>query len=82
VRAFNAQSRNKWRGSGPQTRTTTGTKHIDERLDLVDRNFHAPAPNRLWVADITYVRTTAGLCYTAFITDNRLNPPMMLLSAS
>lgn len=26
-------------------------------------------PNRLWVADITYVCTTSGFCYTAFVTD-------------
>ncbi|WP_414739777.1 DDE-type integrase/transposase/recombinase [Mycobacterium canetti] len=26
-------------------------------------------PNRLWVADITFVRTWQGLCYTAFVTD-------------
>jgi putative transposase len=37
--------------------------------DLVQRRFTAPAPNRLWVADITYVRTWAGFCYTAFVTD-------------
>ncbi|WP_396932498.1 DDE-type integrase/transposase/recombinase [Mycolicibacterium sp.] len=29
----------------------------------------AVAPNRLWVADITYVRTWQGFCYTAFVTD-------------
>ena len=33
------------------------------------RNFTAPAPHRLWVADITYVRTGAGFVYTAFVTD-------------
>lgn len=27
------------------------------------------APNQLWVADITYVRTIGGFCYTAFVTD-------------
>ena len=37
--------------------------------DLVQRRFAAAAPNRLWVADITYVRTWAGFCYTAFVTD-------------
>ena len=49
--------------------TTHSSKHPDERLDLVDRDFTALAPNRLWVADITYVRTTSGFCYTAFVTD-------------
>jgi putative transposase len=37
--------------------------------DLVDRQFSVPAPNRLWVADITYVRTWSGFCYVCFITD-------------
>jgi transposase InsO family protein len=37
--------------------------------DLVNRQFTAAAPNRLWVADITFVRTWPGFCYTAFVTD-------------
>ena len=37
--------------------------------DLVDRKFTTPAPNRLWVADLTYVRTWSGFVYVAFITD-------------
>src|SRR5207237_9307193 len=37
--------------------------------DLVQRDFRAPAPNRLWVADLTYVRTWAGFAYVAFIID-------------
>src|SRR3989475_1888521 len=37
--------------------------------DLVDRAFSAPAPNRLWVADLTYVSTWSGFAYTAFIVD-------------
>lgn len=49
--------------------TTCRDKTIDTRLDLVDRDFTAPAPNLLWVADITYVRTRSGFCYTAFVTD-------------
>ncbi|WP_062891139.1 IS3 family transposase [Mycobacterium avium] len=35
----------------------------------VNRQFKAPMPNRLWVADITFVRTWQGFCYTAFVTD-------------
>lgn len=35
----------------------------------MNRNFKATVPNRLWVADITYMRTTSGFCYTAFVTD-------------
>ena len=37
--------------------------------DLVGRNFCAPAPNRLWTADITYVPTDEGFLYVAFILD-------------
>jgi putative transposase len=37
--------------------------------DLVDRNFVAEAPNRLWVADITYVPTAAGFLYLAVVLD-------------
>ena len=49
---------------------TTVTDPADQRpADLVNRQFSAPAPNRLWVADITYVRTWQGFCYTAFVTD-------------
>lgn len=49
--------------------TTRPAKEPDTRPDLVQRNFTAEAPNRLWVADFTYVRTCSGFCYTAFITD-------------
>ena len=34
---------------------------------MVQRNFRAQAPGRLWVADITYVRTLSGFAYTAFV---------------
>jgi len=37
--------------------------------DLVERDFSASAPNRLWLADLTYVRTWAGFCYVAFVED-------------
>jgi putative transposase len=37
--------------------------------DLVERNFSAPAPNRLWVADITYIPTWAGFLYLAVVLD-------------
>jgi putative transposase len=49
------------------------TTRSDERQhrpnDLVDRDFTAPAPNRLWVADLTYVKTHSGWVYAAFIID-------------
>jgi putative transposase len=54
---------------GKQRRTTTPADTADRPADLVNRQFSAPAPNRLWVADLTYVLTCAGFCYTAFIID-------------
>ncbi|MGP8160123.1 MAG: IS3 family transposase [Candidatus Dormibacteria bacterium] len=49
------------------------TTHADERQrrpsDLVKRDFTAPSPNRLWVADLTYVKTHAGWVYAAFVID-------------
>lgn len=37
--------------------------------DLVNRNFIADAPNRLWVTDLTYVPTRSGMAYVCFIVD-------------
>ncbi len=37
--------------------------------DLVERDFTAGTPDRLWVADLTYIRTQAGWVYAAFIID-------------
>ena len=49
---------------------TTRKAHVpDLRPDLVQREFSAAAPNKLWVADITYVRTKKSFVYTAFVTD-------------
>jgi putative transposase len=50
------------------TRTTVAGSE-DRPRDLVDRQFRAPAPNRLWVADLTYVKTHAGWVYVAFVID-------------
>jgi putative transposase len=51
----------------------TATTRIDDRqqrpADLVARQFRAPTPNRLWVADLTYVKTHTGWVYVAFIID-------------
>ena len=53
-----------------KTRRTTLPDETGERpADLVAREFRAPAPNRLWVADLTYVRTWSGFVYVAFIVD-------------
>ncbi|MCC5953359.1 MAG: IS3 family transposase [Acidimicrobiia bacterium] len=50
-------------------RTTEGDDRLDRPADLVERKFRAPAPNRLWVADLTYVKTHSGWVYVAFIID-------------
>src|SRR6266542_2777522 len=44
---------------GAAQRTTTPAAIDDRPADLVNRDFTAPAPNRLWVADLTYVPTWA-----------------------
>jgi putative transposase len=55
---------------GRQFRVTTVADEIQHRpSDLVDRQFVAAAPNRLWVADLTYVKTHSGWVYVAFIID-------------
>jgi putative transposase len=51
------------------TITTVGDERLDRPADLVARQFRAPAPNRLWVADLTYVKTHTGWVYVAFIID-------------
>jgi putative transposase len=54
---------------GGKRRTTIPALLADRPADLVQRDFTAAAPNRLWVADLTYVPTWAGFCYAAFIID-------------
>ena len=54
---------------GRHLRTTVPDETAPRPSDLVQRDFHAPAPNRLWVADLTYVRTWSGFAYVAFIVD-------------
>lgn len=51
------------------TRTTRPAAVTERPADLVKRTFAASAPNRLWVADLTYVWTVRGFVYTAFIVD-------------
>ena len=51
-------------------RTTIPGDEYRRPVDLVDRDFRAPAPNQLWVTDITYVELAGDrFCYTAFVTD-------------
>ena len=54
---------------GKPLRTTFSDKETPCPLDHVNRQFHAPAPNRLWVSDFTYVSTWAGFVYVAFVID-------------
>jgi putative transposase len=50
-------------------RTTHPAPAPNHRPDLVERVFAADRPNRLWVADITYVGTASGWVYAAFVLD-------------
>ncbi|ORA06512.1 transposase [Mycobacterium arosiense ATCC BAA-1401 = DSM 45069] len=53
-----------------KARTTTIADPTAARpADLVQRQFAPPAPNRLWVADLTYVSTWSGFAYVAFVVD-------------
>jgi putative transposase len=54
---------------GKTKRTTIPSELSPRPADLVERVFAAAAPNRLWVADITYVSTWSGFVYTAFVID-------------
>jgi len=56
------------RGRKPFT-TTPPDDGTARPVDLVQRQFSAPAPNRLWLCDITYVRTWSGMIYVAFVID-------------
>ena len=54
---------------GKPVRTTISDKAAPCPLDHVNRQFHAPAPDRLWLSDFTYVATWAGFVYVAFVID-------------
>ena len=54
---------------GKKRRTTIPGGQADRAPDLVERNFNASAPNRLWVSDFTYVATWSGVVYVAFVID-------------
>jgi putative transposase len=49
--------------------TTTAKGNGRQAPDLVARNFAVEAPDRLWVADITYIPTWAGFLYLAVMLD-------------
>ncbi len=52
-----------------RVRTTRADPGAARPEDLVERDFTADAPNRLWVADLTHVATWSGVAYVCFITD-------------
>jgi putative transposase len=54
---------------GRTVRTTIPGKDGHRAGDLLKRDFTAPAPNRRWVADFTYVPTWAAMVYVAFVVD-------------
>ncbi|WP_428672458.1 IS3 family transposase [Roseibium sp.] len=54
---------------GKPVKTTFPDKSAPSPLDRVNRQFKAPAPNRLWVSDFTYVATWQGFVYVAFVID-------------
>jgi putative transposase len=54
---------------GKTWKTTFPDLSAPRPFDLVDRHFAVSAPNRLWVADLTYVRTWSGFVYAAFVID-------------
>jgi putative transposase len=54
---------------GKPWRTTKPDPAAQRRPDLVQRDFSATAPNRLWVGDFTYLRSWEGVSYFAFVID-------------
>jgi putative transposase len=55
---------------GRRHRTTiAGGKGSRRAPDLLDRDFTAAVPNRMWVIDFTYTRTWSGFVYVAFMID-------------
>ena len=57
------------RGKKSVRTTVADDGAADRPADLVARQFRASAPNRLWVADLTYVKTFSGWVYVAFVID-------------
>jgi len=54
---------------GKVKRTTIADRRARLPEDLVQRRFAPPAPDKLWVADITHVSTWSGWVYVAFVVD-------------
>lgn len=58
---------------GKSIKTTIQDKTASCPKDKVKRQFRAPAPNKLWVSDFTYVRSWSGFVYVAFVIDTFAN---------
>jgi putative transposase len=54
---------------GKRRRTTIADPAAARPADLVQRRFSPAAPDRLWVADFTYVPAWSGMVYVAFVID-------------
>jgi putative transposase len=54
---------------GRSVRTTVPDTAAERAADLVNRRFAADRPNRLWVCDLTYLRTWTGFAYLALVID-------------
>jgi transposase InsO family protein len=54
---------------GKAVRTTVSDRASPCPADRVNRQFQAPRPNALWLADFTYVATWQGFVYVAFVID-------------
>ena len=50
-------------------KTTRQDRRATAAPDQVERNFHSTAPNTLWVADLTYIKTLQGILYLAVVLD-------------
>ena len=54
---------------GKRRSTTSHDAIVEAAPDLVDRRFLSASPDRLWLADITYLPTRQGFLYLSFILD-------------
>jgi len=54
---------------GHKVFTTVPDDNLAKPADLVERDFKPDGPNRLWVADVTFVKTMIGFAYVAFVID-------------
>ena len=54
---------------GKPWRTTISDPSVERRPDLVNRDFTAQAPDRLWIGDFTYLRCWEGRLFFSFVID-------------